>query len=503
MRNKIRHTTIRRVVSGWRMRFLRREDGNIALMAALAMLPLVLAVGAGLDYTSAARRQFQIDAMSDAAVLTAVTPSEMGQTCAAAQAQAQAFFNNQVASQSNIGVVSTVTVTGCPDAVNSTTGKITRTMTVTWTGNSANAFATAFGMSAIPIGGTSTAVNSVAPNINFYLLLDTSPSMALAGTSAGITQMGNLTTAQGSCQFACHESCNSVNSGATTYTVICDGDEKGNPYANGVSGALEDNYALARANNIPLRIDLVNSAVQDMFTLMQSTAAENGVTYQAALYTFDLYWNTIVSTPTNNFATLSAAVGTLSPFEYYVNNYYQTPAQAGTLTATNNNDESTILDTALEDMSSTSVMPNPGTGGSATGQTPQEVLLIVTDAMNDYAYGGTRYYSPIDTGPVSTKSTSATNGSWCTTIKNRGIRIAVLYTTYWPTAGWFASAVETSTASGYSGTAASVSTALTNAATNCASPGLFFQVDASTSGAVSSALQTLFQKIVSTAYLSN
>jgi hypothetical protein len=358
-------------------------------------------------------------------------------------------------------------------------------------------------MSAIPIGGTSTAVNSVAPNINFYLLLDTSPSMALAGTSAGITTMGNLTTAQGSCQFACHESCNSLNAGISTYTNICKTDEAGNPLAVGGNGNTEDNYALARANSIPLRIDLVNSAVQDMFTLMQSTAAENGVTYQAALYTFDLYWNTIVATPTNNFATLGAAVGTLAPFEYYVNNYYQTPAQAGTLTATNNNDESTILDTALADMSSTSVMPNPGTGGSATGQTPQEVLLIVTDAMNDYAYGGTRYYSPIDTGPISTKSTSATNGSWCTTIKNRGIRIAVLYTTYWPTAGWFATAVQTSTASGYSGTAASVSTALTNAATNCASPGLFFQVDASTSGAVSSALQTLFQKIVSTAYLSN
>ncbi len=475
-----------------RLRFFRREDGNIAFMTALAMLPLIFSVGAGLDYSSAARRQFQLDSMADAASLTAVTSSEMQQTCTAAQTLATNYFNNEVAAQSNVGTVATVTVSGCPDAKDGVTGKITRTMTVSYTGTSPNSFATAFGMPSIPIGGTATAINSIAPNINFYLLLDTSPSMALAGTSAGITQMIALTSGQGGCAFACHESCQ------TTLSSACASDEAGNPYANGFNGNLEDNYALARANNLALRIDLVNAAVQDMFSLMQTTAVENGVTYQAAVYSFDLYFNTIVASPTSNFTTLASAVSTLSPFEYYSNNCYQTAAQQGTTSCTNNEDESTWLDTALEDMSSTSIMPNPGTGGSAAGQTPQEVLLIVTDGLNDYAYNGHRYYSPIDTGPISTTST---NKSWCTTIKNRGIRIAVLYTTYWPSPGWYTNDVVTDSLSGLGGTTTTAATALVNAATACASPNLFFQVDATSSSAVSTALQTLFQRIVATAYL--
>ena len=46
------------------------------------------------------------------------------------------------------------------------------------------------------------------PNIDFYLLLDNSPSMALPADTAGITQMQNLTPTQdggNSCAFACHQ----------------------------------------------------------------------------------------------------------------------------------------------------------------------------------------------------------------------------------------------------------------------------------------------------------
>ena len=46
--------------------------------------------------------------------------------------------------------------------------------------------------------GTSTAQASVPPNIDFYLLLDNSPSMSLPATTAGITQMQNLTPLQDS-----------------------------------------------------------------------------------------------------------------------------------------------------------------------------------------------------------------------------------------------------------------------------------------------------------------
>ena len=53
------------------------------------------------------------------------------------------------------------------------------------------------------------------------------------------------------------------------------------------------------------------------------------------------------------------------------------------------------------------------------GSTPQEVLFIVSDGVDDSKVGGARHQALFDT-------------SYCTTVKNRGIRIAVLYTTYLP-----------------------------------------------------------------------
>ena len=77
----------------------------------------------------------------------------------------------------------------------------------------------------------------------------------------------------------------------------------------------------------------------------------------------------------------------------------------------------------------------------------------------------------------------------CTAIKNRGIRIAFLYTTYYPLP----------TNSFYNSYVAPFQSQIAADAQNCASQGLFFQVD--TGGNISDALQTLFLRAVSTARL--
>jgi hypothetical protein len=68
------------------------------------------------------------------------------------------------------------------------------------------------------------------PNIDFYVLLDNSPSMALPATTAGITKMQSLTTQEespGGCAFACHH----VSTNANT-------DTKGNPCVDGTMPTL-------------------------------------------------------------------------------------------------------------------------------------------------------------------------------------------------------------------------------------------------------------------------
>ena len=85
---------------------------------------------------------------------------------------------------------------------------------------------------------------------------------------------------------------------------------------------------------------------------------------------------------------------------------------------------------------------------------------------------------------------SLMSNSYCTTIKNRGIRIAVLYTTYLPlpTNAWYNSYI------------APFQPNIGSTLESCASPGLYFQV--STDQDISSALISLFNTAVATAHLS-
>ena len=91
-------------------------------------------------------------------------------------------------------------------------------------------FAQVLGKSALPVQGVSEASAQVPPNIDFYVLLDNSPSMALPATTAGITKMESLTTSEetGGCAFACHHSHTNANS-----------DTKGNPCVDGTTPTLK------------------------------------------------------------------------------------------------------------------------------------------------------------------------------------------------------------------------------------------------------------------------
>ena len=117
-----------------------------------------------------------------------------------AQAAAQAMFtslSSQVTGLQTDSLTSNVTV--------SDNGLI-RTATVTFSANSLVSFGGIIGHDTLAIGGSSTASASLPPNIDFYLLLDDSPSMGIAATSTGIATMVAHTSAQGGCAFACHES---------------------------------------------------------------------------------------------------------------------------------------------------------------------------------------------------------------------------------------------------------------------------------------------------------
>ncbi len=418
-------------------RLLSDRRGNVATVLAIATLPLLFAVGMGMDYTSASFREDQLNAFADAAALSALTPAVLAQSDSASVQAATKTFNAQASSvtgvtydPNNLNV--TVSDTGSANSV-------TRTVTVRYTANSTNAFATLLGRPSIALSGGAQGTAKAAPNINFYLLLDDSPSMAIAATQAGITTMVNHTSSQGGCAFACHQS-NPAH------------DNLGNP--NG-----EDNYALARALGVPLRIDLVQQAAANLMTTAQQVEQSANAQYEMAIYTFDSGFNTI-QTLTSSLSLAQSAAGNISVVEIPYNNY--------------NSDEYTNFENALTHINST--MPTPGNGTNANGDTAQEVLFIVTDGVDDTNVNGTRTYT--------------LNTAQCTTIKNRGIRIAVLYTIYFPlpTNSWYNTYI------------APIQANIGPTLQNCASPGLYQAVD--TGGDISGALARLFETAVATAYLS-
>jgi len=250
-----------------------------------------------------------------------------------------------------------------------------------------------------------------------------------------------------------------------------------------------DLYQVARNNNLTLRIDLVSQATQNLMTTAQNTENTTNAQYRMAIYTFDVGFNTI-QTLTSSLTTAQSSAGNISLLEVYQNNW---------LTSTNNNsDTDTNFDNAFNQINTT--MPNPGSGTNANGDTPQEVLFLVTDGVEDETVSKVSGSCPslqsskgneisLNSSTCRQQSLASINPDWCTTIKNRGIRIAVLYTVYSsiPSNSWYTNHV--------SPFQPNIGPTLET----CASPGLYFAVQSG--GDISAALSTLFELAVQSAYL--
>jgi hypothetical protein len=442
---------------------------------AVGMLALGTATGVGVDFARGLNFKSALQGAVDAAAIAGASVYLNNGYATEATAAATNYMSNAVAAlPTNNGVSSGVVL--------SSTAPWTVTVNASATINSS--FNGLF-ENTIPVSVTATANGPSNPNIDFYMLLDSSPSMAIAATTAGINTMVADTQYEcdsppsgGStcgCAFACHESHPSSESHCNSTSCSLSG--TGNPGG-------EDNYALARSLGVTLRIDNLTTATQNLMTTATSTAKSNSAAYRVAIYTFDVAVNTI-QTLTSNLTTAESSAGNIQMLEVYSNNM---------LTSSNSNaDEDTNYDNAMSSINTT--MPNPGNGTNAKGDTPQEVLFFVTDGVED------EYQSPA-LNPTSDNAGRQqylmnSNYDWCSAIKNRGIRIAVLYTVYYPIPnnGWYANF------DGSGNGISSFQSQISGQLQSCASPGLFFAVD--TGGDISAAMTALFNSAVQSAYISH
>ena len=153
-------------------------------------------------------------------------------------------------------------------------------------------------------------------------------------------------------------------------------------------------------------------------------------------------------------------------------------------------DKDTQFSTVLPAISSAISAP-----GAGTSSAPLKYLFFVSDGVADeYNTGcskptvsGGRCQSPIDV-------------SLCTAIKNRGIKIAVLYTTYLrlPTNSWYMDYIDPFNKGPFG---PSPNSEIAQNMQSCASAGLYFEV--SPTQGISEAMDALFKKAIADARISS
>ncbi|MDB5576209.1 MAG: pilus assembly protein [Bradyrhizobium sp.] len=430
--------------------FRRDRSGNVAVIFTLALLPILSAIGCAVDYSRATQVRSKLQSAIDAASVGSVarkSPAFIAAgtmtgdgTITAGEDDAKAIFDGNMSG-----------VTGY--TLNSVTPVVTKagmliTSVVTFSADVPTVFLGVMNKSTMTITGTSTAVTKMPQYIDFYLLMDNSPSMGVGATPADVAKMVANTTDQ--CAFACHD--------------------------------LNDNnnyYKKAKTLGVTTRIDVLRTATQQ---LMDTAAATQTYTSQFRMAIYDFG----ASAQTANLRALFALNSSLTSAKTAAGNI-----DLMTVNGQNdNNDQDTQYTKLFPAINA--VIAAPGTGASGS---PLKYLFFVSDGVADEQ----------NTGCLKPKSgtsrcQSPINPALCTTLKDRGIKIAVLYTTYLalPTNAWYNSWIQPFNAGPYG---PSPNSQIAQNMQTCASPGLFFEV--SPTQGISEAMTVLFQRAVADARISN
>lgn len=415
--------------------FRRREDGNFAITFGLALLPIMLAVGVSVDYSVANNAKAKLDAALDAAALAAVSKGAITKSKNDAKALALNMFNADAAGLKGVTITN-----ASADVADTSTG---RTVSVTYTAAVPTSFMGLAGFKSLAIGGVAKANSGLLTYIDFYLLLDNTPSMGVGAALSDINTM--VTNTSDKCAFACH-----------------DLSDKNNY------------YNLAKKLGVKMRIDVMRTATQQLMDTATATQAAKGQ-FRMAIYTFgesatDTEMTTIQKL-TSDLSKAKSAANAIDLMTIPYQNYAS--------------DTATNFHEVLKDVEKE--IPKQGSGSSSS---PLKYLFFVSDGVADRAVGSPACSEKITagedpkTGKKYTRCQEPLDVGLCTKLKDRDIKIAVLYTTYLPlpTNAWYNSWI------------APFTSKIAKNMEACASPGLYFEV--SPTQGISEAMNALFKKAV-------
>ncbi|KQS72584.1 hypothetical protein ASG39_02155 [Rhizobium sp. Leaf371] len=444
-------------------RFLADRSGNLAIIGSLSLLPLLGTAGLALDISNAIKVKSELQGAADAAVVGSITDKSDGVaqamamsadgTVSLSETEARQIFNAQL-STTAVSDVPGQAVQPPPEDME--TAARVFTVSAVKSGRDINVsasfstlvpttFLRILGKDFIRVDGVAKATFQSNSFMDFYMLLDNTPSMGVGATPADVDKLIAATknasdAGSRNCAFACH--------------IVS---EKGDADKN-------SNYFVARKVGATIRIDVVAQAVAALTREAEKTETYTNQ-YRMAAYTFGqkaedakLYQ---VSKLTDDLKDIQTKADTISLMSIPYHGY--------------NGDQITSFDQALTRINTE--IPAPGDGSTAAKA--EKVVYFVADGVGDsYKPSGCtkkttggRCQEPIDV-------------SFCKTIKDRGVKIAVLYTTYLPlpTNDWYNKWIKP------------FQSEIGTKMQACASPGLYFEVNPS--DGIESAMKALFVKII-------
>lgn len=390
-----------------RLRNLAKEkSGNFGMLTALVLVPMFGAIGLAIDIGEAVSVRSQLFEAADAAVLGAITEksrgvaeavkmSADGEVKIAAEDGKQLFLAQRSKALASLPLSVALRVVKKGSNLESD---------IEFSAKIPTTFMRILGQESITVSGHASATYQTDSFIDFYMLLDNTPSMGVGATPADVVKLmaatANVANANDrNCAFACH--------------IVS---------ANGVEDK-ESHYNIARKVGATIRIDVVakaTAALMDEAIATQKYADQ----FRVAAYTFgetamDAKLFT-VSKLTTELGGLKKATSKIKLMSIPYHGY--------------NNDQQTSFDDALTKIDAE--IDTPGNGTNTASR--EKIVFFVADGVGD-SYKPKNCTEKTTTGKNSGRCQEPIDVKYCKALKDRGIKIAVLYTTYLPlpTNGWY------------------------------------------------------------------
>jgi Flp pilus assembly protein TadG len=377
--------------------FRSNLQGSVAIVYGFAVVPLIVTTGFVIDYSRASALKSELTLAADTAVLSAVAVNiPEGQEQAVVEKYMRAHF-----SEAKGVALESVSVTSEHTALG-------REIKVNYTAKSRTMMSGIMGMDYMPISGVAKAVAEEPSYSDVTFVLDKSASMLLAASDADRVKMESITKAATGeeCAFACHRP---MKSKWEKKTINGKDEWVGTYYG-------PSSTEVAHQNGIQLRQDVMKTAVRKILLDLKKDQAKLTIRpdvprYVATIVDFGTDWQVTQAKNRN--------LNAVSP-----SGYISTPDLEAAANAVSTVDgvewEWTNYDKVWSPTNGVPALANLQTSGDGFSETSRKKhVVLVTDGVADF-YGSN-----------GSRTISSFNPELCSPVKNRGIKVIVLYTRYY------------------------------------------------------------------------